>query len=220
MSADDSRIKPWWRRVLGLFGSIYAVAQMAGFPQSLVVWVRCASYRSADACAPFRQAINDIPSSLRTLDLWRLFNVALFIVCLMLLFGWPMMIRWPTLRRHDRREKAERALATEDAQERLTWNIKDLDRLLAEGRSINPSMEKMWTGGDVSPAMPPSRVRYEGFEGDEWSGRVLVKLKAMNEKAMEQYLQGCVDVRDARDRLTCWIERLTRILSELRNRAR
>ena len=193
---------------------------MAGFPQSLFVWARCA-YRRGDACAPFRQAINDMPSSLGTLDPWRLFNVAFFIVCLMLWFGWPgAMIRWASLRRHDGRERAERALATEDAEERLTWNIKDLERLLAEGRSIKPSTERMWSGGDVSPAMPPGRIQYDGFEGDEWSGRVLVKLKAMNEKALEQYFQGCVDVRDARDRLTCWIERLTRILSELRNRAR
>lgn len=115
---------------------------------------------------------------------------------------------------------AERALATEDAHERLTRNINDLERLLTEGRAIKPSKEKMWSGGDVSPAVPPGRLRYEGFEGDEWSGLVLVKLKGMNEKALEQYFQGCVEIRDAGSRLPCFIERLSRILSELRKRAR
>ncbi len=211
--------KPWWQRLVGLLGSVYAIAQAAGFPQSLFVWARCV-YWGGDACAPFRQAINDMPSSLWRVDLWRLFDVALLIVCLMLLFGRPRVtIRRPSLQRsHDPRERTERELATADAQERLTMNINDLERLVTEGREIKPSRGTRWSGGDVSPAAPPVRLQYDGYEGDEWSGRVLVKLMAMNEKALEQYFQGCVEIRDAGDRLTCFIERLTRIITELRKR--
>src|SRR2546428_10009705 len=171
--------RKWWlRRVAGLFAGVYAIAQAAGFPQSLFVWARCMA-GGGHACEPFRQAVNDIPSSLWTADLWRLFNVALFIVCLVLVFDWPRRtIRWPSLQsRHDPRERTEHALANADAQERLMRNISDLGGLLAQGRALKPPWQKRWSGGDISPAVPPGRIRYDGFEGEEGSGVVLVEFK-------------------------------------------
>src|SRR2546427_621240 len=74
----------WWiRRGFSLFVGLYAIAQAVGMPTNLLVWWRCHRYRGS-ACDPFVAAVKQLPT-MPVLDVWRIFNIGLFLVCVALL---------------------------------------------------------------------------------------------------------------------------------------
>lgn len=52
-------------------------------PSNLLVWWRCHHY-GGSACDTFIEAVGQLPM-MPTLDIWRVFNVVLFLVCVALL---------------------------------------------------------------------------------------------------------------------------------------
>lgn len=132
-----------------------------------------------------------------------------------ILAKWRMRMRLPPSKEFQIAQDLEALRLAHDTRR----DIAELRDLLKEGMALHqflirrgPETRRMPTG-PTGPATVPV-VPYNGFEGDEWSGRVWAKLKTMRPDEMERHFMSCSE-NEQPARLGCYIVRLQEILTAL-----
>jgi hypothetical protein len=159
-------LRSWLRAIVGVFVGIYTAVQAVGFPSNLLIWWRC-WYRGGSDCDPIRQAISELPSTYLSLDVWRIFNVALFLLCVALILpssAWKAF--WSK-----RGATARTSYAPCDDKHAADDTLDALLRFRSEGQSILASLQPSPMSGSGSFTLRAKRLAGKSVDVKAWRRR-------------------------------------------------
>lgn len=224
------------RRLRTIFGGILTASgalALLGLPADIWTWRNCL-LQTGERCQPIRAALPatlaDLSESLASpIDVRRAIEIGMLLVGVGLLVGpslWALVMRrgaGAELADGEARiieAQIERSVRLAASRDQAQQEFADLDVLRHEGWALRDNYrarKERRPSGPTAPATVPVHP-YDGFEIDEWSGRVLARLKRVKPPALTDFFMGCDLSLPPPERLACWLERLEQIMAQVQRK--
>jgi len=210
----------WLRWVIAACLTVSTAAGFLGFPSDVRTYYTCLrSLRwHGGSCDSIRAAVPaDLSPLVSGWDFWHVVNFAGMLTGLALLFGEPLYDR---IRRRPRAVDQElvESLRRAEERDRRSRVLAELDRLRNQGAELRERIRRMpapplRTTGSIAPATVPFE-NADDHDVSQWREDVASFLWV--DKPLAQHFTGCLPSSPPLERMNCHIERLDRVLDELR----